>query len=125
MNDEPVEFYVAGLVQGEKLTVIGRCGGKPIQIGDTFDTIYRYMRRRYPDELGAEPVREIERPARLTVVCIHAYQRSLKALGQGMTGSLTIEGDGTEAVGPGWVIGRHATVSVPDGDRGAVDSIPS
>ncbi len=101
------EFFVTGFVTGEHFTVIGRCGDVPIQTGDRFDAIYRYVRRRYPDEVAAEPVREIERPASLCVLCIHAYQRSLPVLGQGMTGSLTIEGEGIEEIGPGWVLGHH------------------
>jgi hypothetical protein len=106
MIDEPLEFYVSGLVQGHLLTVIGRCGGQPIHVGDTFDTLYRYLRRHFPEEIGADPVRELERPVKLRVVCIHACDRSLPSLGRGMTGSLTIEGEGFDQIGPGWVLGR-------------------
>ncbi|MFI5457233.1 MAG: hypothetical protein ACHRXM_17445 [Isosphaerales bacterium] len=103
-----LEFIVDGFVQGERFTVIGCCGDAPIQVGDVFDAVYRNKRRRYPDELGDEPVREVEKPAAIRVVCIHAYERSLNTLGEGMTGSLTLEGDGLQYLAPGWILGRKS-----------------
>src|ERR1700730_735119 len=104
MNDKEVEFIVVGVVRGEHLTVLGRCGDAPIHVGDDFDAVYRYKRRRSPDELGDEPVREVEKPAAIRVACIHAYQRSLQTMGAGMTGSLTLEGDGLQYLAPGWIL---------------------
>lgn len=101
-------FIVDGFVHGEHFTALGQCGDVPIHVGDVFDTVYRNKRRRYPDELGDEPVREVERPAALRVVCIHAYERSLSALGEGMTGSLTLEGEGLQYIAPGWILGRKS-----------------
>ena len=79
----------------------------PIHVGEVFDAVYRYKRRRYPDELGDEPVREVEKPAAIRVVCIHAYERSL-TIGEGMTGSLTLDGDGLQYIAPGWILGRKS-----------------
>jgi hypothetical protein len=105
-----LEFIVAGLVEGERFTVIGSCGDLPICVGEVFDAVFRYKPRRYPDQLGDKPEREVEKPASLRVMCIHAYERSLPVLGQGMTGSLVIEGEGLDSVAAGWVLGRKSRV---------------
>jgi hypothetical protein len=125
MAEKQREFIVCGFVHGEHFTVIGRCGDMPIHVGDVFDAVYRLKRRRYPDEMGDEPVREVEKPAAIRVVCIHAYQRSLQTMGAGMTGSLTLEGDGLQYIAPGWILGRKSEVS-SDGEpetRPAVASV--
>src|SRR3954454_9237184 len=101
MAKKQLEFIVCGFIQGQHFTVLGRCGDAPIHVGEVFDAVYRYKRRRYPDELGDEPVREVEKPAAIRVVCIHAYERSLKTMPEGMTGSLTLEGDGLQYLAPG------------------------
>ena len=102
------EFIVDDVVTGESgaTTVIGRCGDEPIRVGQIFDAVYRYKPRRYPDQLGDPPVREVENASCLRVVCIHAYEQSLPLLGQGMTGSLVVEGEGLDRVAPGWVLGH-------------------
>jgi hypothetical protein len=109
MTKQTTEFIVDYLVSGEsgRITVIGRCGDEPIQIGDVFDAVFRYKHRRYPDELGLEPVREVEWPASLRVESISAYEQSLDELGQGMTGSLVVSGEGMAQVSPGWVLGAQ------------------
>lgn len=108
MTADELQFIVDGFVHGERFTVVGRCGDRQIHVGDVFDAVYRYKRRRYPDELGDEPIREIEKPASIRVVSIHAYQRCLQTLGEGMTGSLTIEGDGLQHLAPGWILGQRS-----------------
>jgi hypothetical protein len=116
MTQGDLEFIVVGVVKGEHFTVLGRCGGVSIRVGDIFDAVYRNKRRRYPAELGDEPVREVEKPAAIHVVCIHAYERSLDTLGEGMTGSLTLEGYGLQYLAPGWILGRKSEspiVAVP------------
>ena len=107
MTKATTEFIVDGWVSGEsgRFRIIGRCGDEPIQVGDVFDAVFRYKHRRYPDEMGQDPVREIEYPASLRVESISAYQRSLDELGQGMTGSLVVTGDGMGRVSTGWVLG--------------------
>ena len=125
MTDKFYEFIVVGLVQGDPFTVIGRCGDVAIHVGDVFDAVYRYKHRRYPDELGNEPIREAEKPATIRVLCIHAYERSLVALGEGMTGSLTLEGDGLEYLAPGWILGRKSeirTVVTPESHAASVST---
>jgi hypothetical protein len=107
MIADKLQFIVVGVVHGEQFTVLGRCGDSPIRVGELFDAVYRY-KRRSRDQLGDEPVREVEKPAAIRVVCIHAYERSLKALGEGMTGSLTLEGDGLQYLAPGWILGRKS-----------------
>jgi hypothetical protein len=107
MIADKLQFIVVGVVNGEQFTVLGRCGDLPIHVGELFDAVYRYNRRSR-DQLGDEPVREIEKPAAIRVVCIHAYERSLMALGEGMTGSLTLEGDGLQYLAPGWILGRKS-----------------
>ena len=102
------EFIVSGLVQGDHSTVIGRCGDLPIRVDDTFDTLYRYKRMKYPDEFDQEPIIEAKCSVNLRVTCVHALGRSLDALGEGMTGSLALEGDGLEKIAPGWVLGRQS-----------------
>jgi hypothetical protein len=114
MNDQELMFIVDGIVDGESLTVIGRCGDAPIHVGEVFDAVYRNKRRRYPDELGDEPVREVEKPAAIRVVCIHAYEKSLTTLGEGMTGSLALDGDGLQYLAPGWILGRRSESPVAE-----------
>jgi hypothetical protein len=106
MVDQALEFIIVGVAEGEQYSVIGRCGDTPIHVGDVFDAVFRYKRRRRPDELGDEPVREVEELAAIRVVGIHAYQSCLSTLGEGMTGSLTLEGDGLQYLAPGWILGR-------------------
>ena len=118
MTANELEFIVVGIVEGEYFTVIGRCGGVPIHVGDVFDAVYRYKPLRYPDEMGDDPVREIERPAAIRVICIHAFERSIKMMGEGMTGSLSLEGEGLQFVAPGWILGRKSEDS-PVVDRGS------
>jgi hypothetical protein len=101
-------LIIDGFVQGERFNGVGRCGDAPIHVGEVLDAVYRNKRRRYPDELGDEPVREVEKTASIRVLCIHAYERSLKPLGEGMTGSLTLEGEGLQYIAPGWILGRKS-----------------
>ena len=110
MTNKELQFIVDRFDHGEHFTVLGRCGDVQIHVGDVFDEVYRYKRRRRPDELGDEPVREVEKPAAIRVVCIHADQRSLQTMGRGMTGSLTLEGDGLQYIAPGWILGRKSEV---------------
>ena len=107
MIADKLQFIVVGVDHGEQFTVLGRCGDLPIHVGELFDAVYRYNRRSRA-QLGDEPVREVEKPSAIRVVCIHAYERSLKALGEGMTGSLTLEGDGLQYLAPGWILGRKS-----------------
>jgi hypothetical protein len=113
MIDNELQFIVDGFVHRERFTVVGRCGDRPIHVGDVFDAVYRYKRRRYPDELGDEPIREIEKPAAIRVISIHAYERCLQALGEGMTGSLTLEGGGPQYLAPGWILGQKSESPSP------------
>ncbi|MGP0068992.1 MAG: hypothetical protein ACLQGP_36005 [Isosphaeraceae bacterium] len=119
MNIKEAQFFVARIVEGEHFTVLGRCGDMPIYIGDAFNAVYRYKHRRYPDELGDEPVREVEKPAAIRVLCIHAYQRSLQRLGGGHTASLTLEGDGIQYLAPGWVLGEKSGIFGPQIEEAA------
>ena len=108
MTDGRIEFIVKGWETGESgsLKVIGRVGDVPIHLNDTFDTLCRIKRRRFPEESGDEPVVECTRPVSLRVTCIQAYDRPLNVLSQGMTGSLALEGSGSEFVAPGWILCR-------------------
>ena len=107
MRNRNLEFIIAHYVPGEHFTVIGRCGDLTIRIGDTFDTLARYKRPKTLEDYGREPVQEAEIPVSIRVTCVHAYERSLEALGEGMTGSLALEGDGLEKIAPGWVLERR------------------
>lgn len=102
------EFIVDGFVQGDVCSILGRCGDFPIHVGNVFDAVMRYKPRRTADELATPPVREIEKPASIRVVGVEAYGRSLKCLGEGMTGMLRVEGDGLQHLGPGWILGRRS-----------------
>ncbi|MGP0066980.1 MAG: hypothetical protein ACLQGP_25730 [Isosphaeraceae bacterium] len=110
MNGPELQFIFDGFADLERSIALGRCGDVPIHLGDVFDAVYRHKRRRYPDEMGDDPVREVEKPAAIQVVGIHAYERCLKTLGQGMTGSLTLEGDGLQYLAPGWILGQKSEV---------------
>jgi hypothetical protein len=110
MSDKELQFIVDWYDAGEDFTVLGRCGDRPIHIGDVFDAVYRYKPRRYPDELGDDPIREVEKPAAIRVVGIHAYEMCLDTMGEGMTGSLTLEGDGLQYLASGWILGEKSEV---------------
>jgi hypothetical protein len=115
------EFIVDGWVSGTsgRFTILGRCGDEPIHVGDVFDAVFRYKPRRYPDELGLEPIRDVEHCASLRVESISAYQESLDELGQGMTGSLVVSGEGLGHIAPGWVLGaKNGTTSNSVGTNG-------
>jgi hypothetical protein len=109
MNQRNPEFIIKGIVEGEsgRLTVVGRCGDDPVDVNDVFDIVFRNKQRRFPEESGQAPVREEQKSIRLRVECIHAYDRSLRQLGQGMTGSLVLEGDGRDCLEPGWILGTQ------------------
>ncbi len=116
MKTDQVEFIVVGTAPEEmgRITVIGRNGNRLIPLNETFDAMVRHRRRRIPEELGAEPVVEEERTIDVRVVAIHAYERSLEALGQGMTGSLSLEGQGVRWLTAGWVLTkRNESPDVP------------
>jgi hypothetical protein len=117
MIDNEFQFIVVGVVKGEHFTVLGRCGDVPIHVGDVFDAVYRYNWRSR-DELGDEPVREIEKPAAIRVTCIHAFDKSLQMMGEGLTGSLGLEGEGLQFLAPGWILGRKSE-DTPVLDRGS------
>jgi hypothetical protein len=125
MEQNELQFIVVGVVPGEQFTVLGRCGDVPIHVGDVFDAVYRYKRRRSPDELGDDPVREVEKPAAIRVICIHALDRSLKMMGQGMTGSLSLEGEGLQFLAPGWILGRKSEDSSVVERENQTTTIPS
>ena len=108
-DERPIEFIVEAIVTGAsgRFTVIGRCGDTPIRVDDRFDAVYRYKPRRYPDEMDDDPVRESQEPAELKVECIHAYERSLPILGQGMTG--------VPRPGRGWPAAGHTRLGLGEG----------
>ena len=100
-------FIVNDVVSSEpgQITVIGRCGDFPIRVHDNFDRAFRHKPRRHPSDSARAPIREVEKDVSLRVVCLHAYQRSLPEFGAGMTGSITLEGDGADLIAPGWILG--------------------
>jgi len=108
MRHKFYEFIVKGVASGESgyLQVIGRCGDLPIRVDDCFDRLFCYKPRNYPQEAGRPPERCQEKQVALRVVCIHAYERSLPELGEGMTGSLALDGAGADQVAPGWILGK-------------------
>jgi hypothetical protein len=119
MSHHAFEFIVVGYVgvEGERYRVVGRNGDEDIRIGDSFDVMYRYKRPATPDDYSTDPVRESEREVRIRVTGIEAMNRSLKHLGVGMTGALTVEGEGIGDIAPGWILGRREPQSVGH-DRG-------
>ena len=106
MNEPDLEFVVSEYVAGNpgSHTVIGRCGDRPIRLGDDFNLAFRAKHRRYPDEIGNRLEREAERPVELRVEHIHAYGRCLEMLGQGMTGAIELSGPDAEKIEPGWTL---------------------
>ncbi len=107
MAGKEPEFLVDGWVTGAsgRFTVIGCCGDIPIRVDDRFDAIFHYKGRKYPEEMGDEPIREGEIPASIRIEGIQAYGRSLEMLGQGMTGSIVVSGEGVERISAGMVLG--------------------
>src|SRR4051812_18074851 len=108
MTNKDAQFYIDGTVEGEsgRLTVIGRCGDVPIRVGDTFTQSYvEATSVPAAEELGAPRGRVRVRAVRLRVAEIRAYNQSLSELGQGMTGSLALEGAGAAGATPGRLLG--------------------
>lgn len=119
MSSLTLEFIIAGTAAGltdDRLTVIGRNGDVSLHVNERFQALYRYKPRRYPDELGEPPVRDSEKAVSLRIVAIHAYEREVESLGEGMTGSLELEGEGLRSLAPGWVLGMREPVKSP-GER--------
>jgi hypothetical protein len=54
MTAKDVEFIVGGPIDGDHVTVLGRCGDVSVRVGDVFDAVYRYKHLRYPEEMGNE-----------------------------------------------------------------------
>lgn len=100
---DDIGFIVEYIVQDSEtyFHAIGRCGDRPIQVGDEFERIHApsvVVRNAYQG-LG-----EIS-PVKLRVERIQAYQRDLPMLGQGMTGTIDLCGDRLSRVVPGAVLG--------------------
>jgi hypothetical protein len=117
MSHHAFEFVVVGYTEGEQYRVVGRNGDEDIKVGDSFDVMYRYKRPATPDDSSTNPVRESEREVQVRVIGIEAMNRKLGHLGVGMTGALTIEGDGIGDIAPGWILGRREPQPVGH-DRG-------
>jgi hypothetical protein len=103
-----MEFIIEYIVKGEtgRHTLIGRCGDTPVRVGDEFHAAYHYENFNSAESA----VRRVEE--REVTVCvneIHAYGKSLEAMGQGMTGSVVVSGTGIEKLMPGMVLGGQPT----------------
>ena len=97
-----IEYVVSDT--GNHFHAIGRCGDFPIQVGDEFHKVYApsvVLRNTYQG-LG-EPS-----PVNLRVERIQAYQHQLSKLGQGMTGTIDLRGEGVNKVIPGAVLALPA-----------------
>ena len=115
------EFFVASFTQGQEFHVIGRNGNSAIELGQTFDAIYRYEYRTSANRLNVDAIRLAERPASIRVAGIFSFEREWDVLGQGMAARLTLEGEGIEHIGPGWVLGhRSSLASSQNGSASAV-----
>ena len=114
MNNKEIQFIVDRIVDGEHFTVLGRCGDIPIRVGDAFDAVYRYKRRRYPDEAGRRPYPRSGETGRHSCP-LHPCSTSghCKRWVKAMTGSLTLEGDGLQYLAPGWILGRKSEIRRP------------
>jgi len=115
MNALHAQFIVSNVVTGEsgQIHVIGRCGEAIVAVGDVFRCVYRIRKPEYPHGMAGPPIRESgEHEAALKVQCIHAYDKSLRELGAGMTGSLVIVGDGVKYVAPGVMLGQPSPACV-------------
>ncbi|HUE73076.1 MAG TPA: hypothetical protein VMP01_19485 [Pirellulaceae bacterium] len=115
MADE-IGFIVEYVVSDNEgyFHAVGRCGENPIHVGDQFHRIYApavIVRSSYQG-LG-----EVS-PVKLRVERIQAYQHQLEKLGQGMTGTIDLRGDGLNRVIPGAVLG------VPSRGDGAEQAFP-
>jgi hypothetical protein len=100
---EPIGFVIEYVVSDSDryFHAIGRCGDRPIQVGDRFETIHApaiILRGAYQGLGEASPVK-------LRVERIQAYQRQLDKLGEGMTGTVDLRGEGLDRVVPGAVLG--------------------
>ncbi|HYT89880.1 MAG TPA: hypothetical protein VEL76_14335 [Gemmataceae bacterium] len=106
MATKNIEFVVNYVVEGATGTIrpIGRCGDHPIEVGDVFTLVYRNRPRETAEELATAAERIWEHPVALHVVEIQAYGRVLQELGEGMTGSLVLSGEGGRFVQPGFVL---------------------
>ncbi len=106
MSDAKTQFFIDGYVAGESglHTVIGRNGDLPIRLGDVFTLVARYRPRCYPDDYSKAPQVEIKNRVNLQIVCLQAYRHELDELSGGMTGSVALIGEGTDMLGPGWVL---------------------
>jgi hypothetical protein len=105
MSDD-IGFIVEYVVKDSEnyFHAIGRCGDGPIQIGDEFIRIHAPSLRDRSTYKGMGE----SSPVKLRVERIQAYQRELSMLGQGMTGTIDLRGEGLNRVIPGSVLGIPA-----------------
>jgi hypothetical protein len=109
---EKVRFFVNGTVKGEQHHVIGRCGDVPIRRGEVFQIACRYKQRQRLEDFATPPELVESIPISLRVLEIQAYDQTLDELGEGMTGSLVLDGDGWERICPGTILEAKAGVPV-------------
>jgi hypothetical protein len=110
MTTKPA-FHVSGMVEGERLHVLGRCGDCAIRLDDMFDHACLYKPREGLEEFANPPQLQDAGPVSLRVAAIHAYERELPILEAGMTGSLVLVGDGQNRVVPGTILEGSAKVN--------------
>jgi hypothetical protein len=86
------EFIIAGIVEGELgLThVIGRCGDVTLRVGDVFGTL----------EDASGTIHSVN----LEIARIAAYGHDLQELGFGMTGTLSLRGEGVKQISPSCIL---------------------
>ncbi|HEY2155446.1 MAG TPA: hypothetical protein VGH33_07440 [Isosphaeraceae bacterium] len=113
MERRPIEFVIDfwETSPSGQVSVIGRCGDRPIRVGEAFDVVYSFKPRLYPEGLAEPPVVDQVIPVSLAVEGIDAYERSLPELGEGMTGRIVLNGRGLHHVAPGWMLGRSECLS--------------
>jgi hypothetical protein len=100
--ERKIEFLVKYTATGESdcFRVVGRCCGDAIRIGDSFDSIIYYFRDTHDAEGNRLSRRDHPAGFHLRVIRIYAYDQWLDVLGEGMTGTLDLEGTRSELVSP-------------------------
>ncbi len=121
---DAIGFIVEGVVTDSDTYyhLIGRCCDIPIHIGDRFEVAYapaKPIGRDYPG-LG------VAGSVKLRVERIQSYQRQLEMLGEGMTGTIDVRGEGLNRVEPPSLsgLGRRFIATAADVDSGSGTCTP-
>lgn len=90
-----------------QMIVSGRCGEGRLSVGDAFNIKFRFVPRKYPEEMGNTAQVEAAWPINLRIVRIEMYGKDRPHIDPVDTGVLCLEG--RVEIEHGWDLGFECT----------------